>query len=164
MEPAAMMGNAKVTKSLSLNQDCLSVMRKGGHFSFGISMMSPGLVPGMKRFSTRPTMKTMMRLMMYNDSAGQKPMKAPTSPRMTTVRAEHGTSVASTLAMKRSRSRSMIRVPRTAGTLHPNPRMMGMKALPCRPIGCMMASVRNAMGARYPEFSRNDRMIENGTI
>jgi len=54
----------------------------------------------------------------------------------------------------RSRSVSRVLAPITAGTLHPNPRIIGMKDFPCRPILCMIRSIITATRARYPESSR----------
>ena len=42
---------------------------------------------------------------------------------------------------------SMVRVAMMAGTLQPNPIIMGMKLLPCRPMRCISLSMMKAARA-----------------
>ena len=48
------------------------------------------------------------------------------------------------IVMYRSRLLSSVRVPRMAGTVHPNPTIMGTKLLPGRPIVLMNRSITYA--------------------
>ena len=67
---------------------------------------------------------------------------------ITASRAVHGTSGASRIVSQRARRSSMMREPRTAGTLQPKPRKSGMNDLPCSPIRCMKRSMTYAPRAR----------------
>ena len=51
------------------------------------------------------------------------------------------------MVVKRSRLCSRVRVAMMAGTVQPKPISIGMKLFPCRPILCMMRSIRKATRA-----------------
>ena len=67
-------------------------------------------------------------------------MYAATSPKITTVRAEHGMNEANAAVMRRSRLDSRILVDMIAGTEQPYPSTSGNTDLPCSPIRCIPVS------------------------
>ena len=61
------------------------------------------------------------------------------------------------MVMSLSRLFSRVRVAIIAGTLQPNPIIIGITDFPCSPILCMILSIRNATRAIYPVSSINER-------
>ena len=131
--PTSMSENASHTNSSSLNQVC---------FAFTIhSIMRPTGSPGNTLKAMRPRINSRRRSKAYRSRAHLIPTYAPTRPRITTVLASQGTSVVRNEARKRSRCISMILHAIQPGTQNPYPNMIGMNALPCKPILCMTESI-----------------------
>ncbi len=72
------------------------------------------------------------------------PKKASPKTTYTGRRAEQDMSGTSRAVRMRSRRLAMVRVAYTAGTAQPNPKIMGMKDLPCRPTTRMKRSMTKA--------------------
>ena len=70
----------------------------------------------------------------------------------------------------RSFSLSSVRAAMMAGTLQPNPISMGIKDFPCRPIRCMILSIKKAALDIYPVSSKREmqkkriRMLGKNTM
>ena len=74
-------------------------------------------------------------------------------PKSTIVLAEQGANVMAKAAKSRSRLVSIILHALIAGTLQPYPRIIGIRAFPCKPILCIALSIINATRVRTPESS-----------
>ena len=82
--------------------------------------------------------------------------KAPAIRMYTGIRPAHDIIGMIRVVIRRLFGLSIVRVANIAGTLQPNPMIIGMKDLPCSPILCISLSMMNAARAIYPESSNND--------
>ena len=74
----------------------------------------------------------------------KNPTYRPTNPNTTVITAAHGTREDNTTDNFFSRSVSIILHPAQAGTLQPNPKIIGIIVFPWTPIVCIALSIKNA--------------------
>ena len=95
----------------------------------------------------------------YNPSSTRPALRGKKAPAIriyTGIRPAHDISGIISIVISLLLGLSIVLVAITAGTLQPNPMIIGMNDFPCRPILCMRRSMMKAARAIYPESSRRD--------
>ena len=106
--------------------------------------------PTTNRFIINPVIISIIRLNItipIDTNIAALPKKAAAIRVMTAILPVQGTNGATMIVNRRDLGESMMRVPRIAGTLQPNPSTSGKTDLPCRPSACINRSVTKAARA-----------------